>query len=67
VSLSLNGAPVEPSQAGGTFRARHTLPSNQRRHSEWSGPYGHLVTALAADGRAAYVETGTASPSGPAR
>jgi amidase len=47
--LFINGAPVEVSRGGSRFTARRRVVTQEHRprHSEWRGPYGHIVVAVA--------------------
>ena len=50
VHVTVDGIAVDMG-AGGVL-----VPRKVHRHSEWSGPYGHLVVARMADGSAAFAE-----------
>ncbi len=52
--LTVNGEPVAFRQEGGAAHASLDLAENTHVHSEWRGPYGHVVIACASDGAAAY-------------
>ena len=47
--LFINGAPVEVSRGGSRFTARRRVVTQEHRPrpSEWRGPYGHIVVAVA--------------------
>jgi len=47
--LFINGSPVECARDGRRFTTRHRVLSKEQRprHSEWRGPYGDIVLALA--------------------
>lgn len=55
--LTVNGVPLAAERTGTGFTAGTVVAANRRRHSDWRGPWGHLVVALAGDGGAAFVET----------
>jgi amidase len=54
VRVFVNGAPLSVSRDGNGFAASCTLPGQAQRprHSEWRGPYGHLVVMIADGGPA---------------
>ncbi len=50
--LFINGAPTEVRRDGRKFSAGRRAPTQEHRprHSEWRGPYGHIVLAVASGG-----------------
>lgn len=56
-SLTVNGEPVEVRRSATGFESEPVVAINRHRHSEWQPPWGHIVIAVAEDGRAAFVET----------
>lgn len=58
--LTVNGVPVAFRQEGGQIDANLDLEENTPIHSEWRGPYGHIVIACTEDA-AAYAIVGGAA------
>ena len=56
--LTVNGQPLAFRQDGVEVSASLDLDENAHIHSEWRGPYGHIVIAGASDGSAAYTIAG---------
>ncbi len=56
--LTVNGQSIAFHQDGAEVRASLELDENTHAHSEWRGPYGHIVIAGAGDGSAAYISVG---------
>ncbi|WP_337917822.1 amidase [Pseudaminobacter soli (ex Zhang et al. 2022)] len=63
VTVAIDGEAVEVERDGETFAAAIAVPINTHRHSQWTGPWGHLIVAAIDDGRGAFVETHLPSPS----
>ena len=56
--LTVNGETVPFRQEGAEVHASVDLEPNSHIHSEWRGPYGHIVIACTQDGTAAYAVAG---------
>lgn len=56
--LTVDGQPVELQQDDVSMSASLDLEQNTHIHSEWRGPYGHIIIACASDGTAAFAVVG---------